>query len=72
MEITWQSEPQGPGETIEGVIQIAIDRIRELNVAPFNCRENSLAITHLEEAQNWLYRRTLDRQKRGVEGTLVP
>ena len=72
MDIQWQSEPQGPGTTIEEVIQVAIDRIRELNVAPLNCRENSLAVTHLEEAQNWLHRRTLDRQKRGVEGTTNP
>lgn len=72
MQIEWQSEPGGPGDTIEAVVQAAIDHIRELNVAPFNCRENSLAVTDLESAQNWLNRRTADRRARGVEGTREP
>lgn len=70
VDINWQTEPQGPGTTIEEVIQVAIDRIRELNVPPFATRENSLAVTDLESAQNWLNRRTADRRARGVEGTL--
>ena len=36
----------------------------------FACRENACALTHLEEALMWLQKRTLDRVKRGVEGTL--
>lgn len=35
----------------------------------FPCRENSLAITKLEEALHWLDHRTKDRIQRGVEGT---
>jgi hypothetical protein len=70
--IGWQTEPKGEGVTIEEVIQVAIDRLRELNVPPVACRENSLAITDLESAQNWLARRTADRQRRGVEGTDKP
>lgn len=34
----------------------------------FPCRENSCAITHLDEAEMWLERRTKDREKRNVEG----
>jgi hypothetical protein len=34
----------------------------------YPCRENSLAVTKLEEAIMWLQRRTDDRIKRGVEG----
>jgi hypothetical protein len=34
----------------------------------FPCRENSIAITKLEEALMWLNKRTADRVKRGVEG----
>ena len=34
----------------------------------FPCRENSLTITHLDEAYHWQLRRTVERQKRGVEG----
>lgn len=33
------------------------------------CRENSLAITKLDEALMWLQRRKENRIKRGVEGT---
>lgn len=55
------------GATIEDVIEVARERIAELN-AKFPCRENSLAITKLEEATHWLEARTKDRIKRGVEG----
>ena len=35
----------------------------------FACRENALALTHIEEGLMWLQKRTNDRMKRGVEGT---
>lgn len=35
----------------------------------FLCRENSLAITKLDEAIHWLDARTKDRESRQVEGT---
>lgn len=56
------------GTTNEEVIEVLIDRLNYLN-AKFPCRENSLAITKLEEALMWLNKRTSDRLKRGVEGT---
>ena len=34
----------------------------------FPCRENSSAITKLDEALMWLEKRTKDREARGVEG----
>jgi len=34
----------------------------------FPCRENSLAVTKLEEALMWLEKRTKDREARSVEG----
>lgn len=34
----------------------------------FPCRENSIAITKLQEAELWLDHRTKDREARGVEG----
>ena len=34
----------------------------------FPCRENSCAITHLDEAMMWLEKRTRDRENREVEG----
>lgn len=56
------------GTSNEELIDVLVDRLTYLN-GKCPCRENALAITHLQEAQNWLYRRTRDREKRGVEGT---
>jgi hypothetical protein len=44
-----------------------IDRLTYLN-NKFPCRENSIAITHIETALLWLNKRTNDRLNRGVEG----
>ena len=59
------------GTTIEDVIDVLIARLQGFNAGPFRCRQNSLAITALEEAQNWLYRRTLARIRAGTEGTNI-
>ena len=53
----------------EDLIAIVLDRLQCLNQGDFKCRENSIAITKLEEALMWLNKRTLDRRSRGVEGT---
>lgn len=53
----------------EDLIAIVIDRLQCLNQGDFACRENSIAITKLEEAMMWLNKRTADRKARGVEGT---
>jgi hypothetical protein len=52
----------------EQLIAVLVHRLGVLNKA-FPCRENSLAITKLEEALLWLEKRTADRKARGVEGT---
>lgn len=54
----------------EDVIQLLILRLRNLNLK-FQCRENSLAITKLEEALFWLQHRTTLRVAQGVEGKNV-
>jgi len=56
------------GCQVDTVIETAKVIIEGLN-KQFPCRENSLAITKLEEALMWLDRRKKDRVKRGVEGT---
>lgn len=56
------------GAQIEDVIDVLVERLAEFQNGDFSCRENALAITHLQEAQNWLYRRTMERRKQGVEG----
>jgi hypothetical protein len=77
--IQWQDGPIGQygrnGAMLEEVLDAVIDRLRWLNEAAdgkFRSRLNSLAITDLESAQNWLYRRTLERMDRDVEGTHQP
>jgi len=59
------------GLTQEVLIAICVDRLRSFQAGPFACRENAIALTKLEEAQMWLQKRTLDRMRRGVEGTNV-
>ena len=56
------------GTTNEEVLKMLIHRIGCLNVV-MPCRENSLAITKIEEALMWLQKRTADRVARNVEGT---
>lgn len=61
------------GTTIELVIEAITARLRAFNDNPtFRCRENSLAITHLEEAMHWLEARTKARQAQAVEGRNIP
>ena len=57
------------GITHEVLLAIVADRLRSFQAGPFSCRENALALTKIEEAQQWLQSRTLARMRRGVEGT---
>jgi hypothetical protein len=57
------------GVTQEALLAIVIDRLRSFQKGPCPCRENAIALTHFEEGLMWLQRRTLERIKRGVEGT---
>lgn len=53
----------------EALIAVQIDRLRSFQAGPYACRENAIALTHLEDALMWLQKRTRDRLARGVEGT---
>lgn len=53
----------------EDLIAIVIDRMRGFQSGEYNCRDNALALTKLEEALMWLRNRTNEREARGVEGT---
>ena len=75
--IRWQNGPLGRdvgrkepnGAFVEGVIQAAVGRLQCYQASKFKCRENAIALTHLETALLWLQKRTDDREARGVEGT---
>lgn len=79
IDIRWQNGPLGApdapdrrqpnGAFVEDVIKAAIQRIEFYNETQFRCRENSLAITKLEEAVHWLNARTARRTAEGTEGT---
>jgi hypothetical protein len=56
------------GLTHEVLLAVVVDRMRDFQRGPYACRENALALTKLEEAQQWLQARTRGRMARGVEG----
>jgi hypothetical protein len=57
------------GVTQEALLAVLIDRLRSFQAGAFACRDNAIALTHLEESLMWLQRRTRERIRRGVEGT---
>lgn len=54
------------GTTLEEILRVSVERLQFLN-GKFPCRENSIAITKMQEALMWLNARTADRLARGVE-----
>lgn len=61
---------EGPlnGISDEALLTVAADRLRSFQSGPFACQENGVALMYLETALLWLGKRTLDRERRGVEG----
>lgn len=59
------------GVANEDLIAMVITRLEAFNQTDFRCKENSMAITKLEEALLWLRKRTMSREQRGIEGTHV-
>lgn len=57
------------GVTHEVLLAIVADRLRSFQKGPYSCKANACALTHIEEAMHWLQQRTLERMRRGVEGT---
>lgn len=51
----------------EDLIAIVVDRLQGFQNGDFKCRENAIALTHLETALLWLNKRTKDRIDRGVD-----
>jgi hypothetical protein len=57
------------GVTQEVLLAIVEDRLKSFQAGPYACRENAVALAKIQEAMMWLQRRTLERMRRGVEGT---
>lgn len=78
IEVFWQNGPLGKegtperkepnGAFVETLIAIAMDRL-EFYQTVFPCRENNIAINHLDVALMVLNSRTMRRREEGVEGT---
>ena len=57
------------GVTQEALLAVIADRLRSFQKGPYACKANACALTHIDEAQHWLQQRTIERMRRGVEGT---
>lgn len=57
------------GVTHEALLAVVADRLRCFQDGAYRCKANACALTHIEEAMHWLQQRTLERMRRGVEGT---
>lgn len=53
----------------EALYAILVDRLQGFQKSSYSCRENAVALTHLETALMWAQKRTKEREARGVEGT---
>ena len=51
------------------LLEIVRDRLRCFQMGDFACRENAIALTHIEEALLWMNKRVEDRAERQVLGT---
>lgn len=71
--INWQNgiieDGEQNGAFVEDVLEAARQRLQFFNRTRFRCRENSIAITKIEEALQWLDWRTRSRVRQGVENT---
>jgi hypothetical protein len=67
--VNWQSKSgsEKNGAFIEEVLAVAYGQLKAFNEV-FPCRENSLALTNIEQAVLWLAQRKANRQYRGVDG----
>lgn len=77
VSISWQDKPRANadgtleapnGAFVEDVLWAALQRLEFFNEGAYRCRENSIAITKIEEALFILKDRQLSRSERGVEG----
>ena len=73
LQVEWQNgvlSTDGPnGAFVTTVLLAARQKLEHYQDSKFRCRENACAITHIDEAVQWLDARTIDRMSRGVENT---
>ncbi len=59
------------GLSQESLLAVIEDRLKCFQAGPYACRENAIALTHIQDAMHWLHHRTRERMARGVEGTMT-
>ena len=73
LSIVWQDGIVGEegqnGAFVEDVMEAARQRLQFFQASKFRCRENAIALTHLETALAWLDFRTRAREVEGVENS---
>lgn len=57
-----------PGVFDADLLEIVRDRLRSFQKGEFSCRENDIALTHIEDALLWLNKIVEDRIERNVLG----
>lgn len=72
--IAFQNGPRKEMDSIHGLLdtdllEIVRDRLQGFQSGEFACRENAIALTHLEECLLWMNLRVENRAERGVLGT---
>lgn len=72
--ISFQKGPRKDENSVQGVLdadllEIVRDRLQGFQSGEFACRENAMALGHIEDALLWLNRRVEDRLERQVLGT---
>ncbi len=50
----------------EALLVVVIDRLEQFQEGKFKCRENAIALTHIQTALLWLNERKRERLERGV------
>lgn len=72
--IQFQKGARKDGHARHGVLDVDLleivrDRLAAFQAGEFACRENAIALTHIEEALLWMNKRVEDRAERRVLGT---
>jgi len=73
-DIKFQKGPRNVETSVGGVLDVDLleivrDRLQAFQEGDFRCRENAIALTHIEEALLWMNKRVEDRAERNVLGT---
>ena len=65
-----RKDPAAQSGVLDGdLLEIVRDRLKAFQTGDFACRENAIALTHIEEALLWMNKRVEDRSERNVLGT---